>query len=261
MDLQLEGRVVLVTAASRGLGRACAQTFGREGARVAIAARDQKALASLAAEIEGFGGEALPIALDLSDPSSITDMVHAVVDKWGGIDVLVGNTPGPQAGAFIELGDESWRAAVDINLLSMVSLAREVSRVMVEGGGGRIVFIGTVGVLIAQPSMVLSDSTRLALYGATKSMAIELAQHEILVNMVCPGPIATERMEELIGHTMASRGIGRGEAESSWLDEVPLARMGRPEDVSAVVALLSSPACSYITGAAIPVDGGKARGF
>jgi 3-oxoacyl-[acyl-carrier protein] reductase len=261
MDLQLEGKVVLVTAASRGLGRACSRTFGRERARVAVAARDQKALALLAEEIEADGGEALPLALDLTDPSSIESVVRDVVAKWGGIDVLVANTPGPDAGPFIDLEDSSWDSAVEVNLLSMVRLARAASQVMIGRGGGRIVFIGTVGVLIVQPSMVLSDSTRLALYGVTKAMALELAQHEILVNMVCPGPIATERMESLISHTMTERGITWDQAESIWLDEVPLGRMGRPEDVGTVVALLSSPACSYITGAAIPIDGGKARGF
>jgi len=261
MNLQLEGKVVLITAASRGLGRACAQTFGREGARVAIAARDQQALASLAAEIQTEGGEAFPLSLDLSDRSSIENVIADVVTTWGGIDILVANTPGPEAGPFIHIQDSSWTSALEVNLLSMVRLARATARVMIERGGGRIVFIGTVGVLIAQPSMVLSDSTRLALYGVTKAMALELAGHEILVNMVCPGPIATERMENLIRHTMTEKGITWDEAEAIWLDEVPLGRMGRPEDVGSVVAFLSSPACSYITGAAIPIDGGKARGF
>ncbi|HUP17588.1 MAG TPA: SDR family oxidoreductase [Acidimicrobiia bacterium] len=261
MNLQLEDKVVLITAASRGLGKACAQTFGGEGARVAIAARDEQALEAAAEEIEALGGKALPLRLDLTDPDSIEDVVAKVVAHWGGIDVLVANSPGPGAGPFIEISDSAWKSALDVNLMAMVRLARAASRTMIEGGGGRIVFIGTVGVLIVQPSMVLSDASRLALYGVTKSMALELAEHEILVNMVCPGPIATERMEDLIRHTMSAREITRAEAEAIWLAEVPLGRMGRPEDVGSVVALLSSPACSYITGAAIPIDGGKARGF
>jgi len=261
MDFQLEGKVALITAASRGLGRACALALGREGARVVIAARNQEALEALAVEVEEFGGQALPLFLDLADPLSIRNAVQTAVERWGGIDILVGNTPGPEAGGFLDVDTESWNSALDLNLLSMVRLAKEVVPLMIERGGGRIVFIGTVGVLIVQPSMVLSDSARLALYGVTKTMALELAEFEILVNMVCPGPIATDRMDALVDHTMSSRGITRDEAEQVWLEEVPLARMGRPEDVGAMVALLCSGACSYVTGTAIPIDGGKSRAF
>ena len=262
MNLELEGKVVLVTAASRGLGRETALAFARERARVVVAARNEAALEELGDEIRNAGGAALPRRLDLSEAGAEERLVDEVVDEWGRIDILVANTPGPPSGPFMSITDRQWDEALEINLLAMVRLARAASHHMIaQGDGGRISFIGTVGVLIAQPSMVLSNATRLALYGVTKTMAMELAEHEILVNMICPGPIATERMDELTEATMAEKGLSRSEAEYKWIGEVPLGRVGQPGDLASMVVLLSSPVCSYTTGAAIPIDGGKARGF
>ena len=262
MDLGLDGRVALVTAASRGLGRACARVLALEGMRVAAAARNAEQLETLAREArDGGRGEVAPLPLDLADATSIPAAVAEVVTRWGRIDVLVANAPGPPAGPFTEITTDQWAAALEMNVLAMVRLVQAVIPVMQRQRSGRIFFITTIGVRTAQPAMVLSNATRLAVLGMAKTMAIELAPDNVLVNVLAPGPIATERMAELIEQTAERGGIGQLEAERLWLDEVPLGRMGQPEDLATLVALLSSDRCSYVTGAVIPVDGGKARGY
>lgn len=261
MDLQLKGKVALVTGASRGLGRATAQALGAEGVRVAIAARDEDRLHDLGREIEATGGEALPIALDLSDPTSIERAVEATTARWGTIDILVANAPGPKPGQVLDITIDDWQQALDTNVLSMVRLVNAVAPVMRAQRSGRILFITTVGVLIAQPGMVLSNASRLAVYGLAKTMALELAGDGILVNILCPGPIETDRQAALIDHTARTRGISAAEATDVWLADVPLQRMGRPEDFGSIAAFLCSHACSFVTGTAIAVDGGKAKGF
>ncbi len=251
-----------MTAASRGLGRASALSLGREGARVAIASRDLPALEKLAAEIEAGGEtEAFPLRMDLVDTASIVSGVAAAVDRWGGLDILVANGPGPASGPFVSIDLEAWKTALNETVLSMVSLAQAVVPVMRAGGGGRIVFITTVGAKVTQPNMVLSNATRLAIVGIAKTLSIELAADNVLVNSLCPGPIATDRMKDLIADTKARGNLSDAEAEAVWLDEVPLGRMGRPEDFGDIVAVLCSDIASFVTGAAIAVDGGKSRTY
>ncbi|HVM13465.1 MAG TPA: SDR family oxidoreductase [Egibacteraceae bacterium] len=257
MELGLEGRVGLVTAASRGLGRACAVALGGEGMRVGIAARSEQALAEVAAEITSAGGEALPISLDFRQEDGAERAVAQVLDAWGRIDALVANAPGPPSGRVEDISVDAWRSALDVNVLGMVRLVQGAIPPMKRQGGGRIVFITTVGVRIAQPEMVLSNASRLAVVGLSKSLALELAEHNIIANVIAPGPIETDRMEELFEQTAERRGIDIDTAREIWVKEVPLGRMGRPEDVANLVALLCSDAASYTTGAVITVDGGK----
>jgi 3-oxoacyl-[acyl-carrier protein] reductase len=261
MNLNLSGRVALVTGASRGLGRASAEALGAEGARVALAARDEGKLDEVGRCIREAGGDAMVLPMDLSDENSITDAVRAVVERWGRIDILIANAPGPRTGAVAELSEADWRLALDLNVLSMVRLLEMVVPIMRHQASGRIIFVATVGILMAQPGMVLSNATRLAVYGLAKTMALELAPDGILVNIVCPGPIETDRMRELIESTARSRQISRELAREIWLEDVPLHRMGRPEDFGSIVAFLCSDACSFMTGSAIAVDGGKATGY
>jgi 3-oxoacyl-[acyl-carrier protein] reductase len=262
MDLGLAGKKALVTAASRGLGRASALALGREGADVALASRSLPALEDIAGEIEAGGrARAFAVHMDLADAGSIASTVAATADRLGGIDILVANGPGPAAGLFETIDLDGWRTALDQTVIPMAALARAVIPVMRRAGGGRIVFITTVGVKITQPGMVLSNATRLAIVGIAKTLSLELASANILVNALCPGPIATDRMHELIADTAARDGLSKEEATAVWLDEVPLARMGRPEDFGDLVAVLCSNAASFVTGAAIAVDGGKSRAY
>jgi 3-oxoacyl-[acyl-carrier protein] reductase len=148
-----------------------------------------------------------------------------------------------------------------MTIMPVVDLLHAVVPTMKAAGGGRIVCITTIGVKTIQPSMVLSNATRLAITGIVKTLSVELADQNILVNALCPGPIDTDRMIDLIDATQKEKGIDRAAAEAIWLDEVPLRRMGRAEDFGKMVAVLVSEAASYITGSSIPVDGGKAKGY
>lgn len=262
MDLQLKDKRALVTAASRGLGLASARALCAEGARVAMTGRSAGALEREAQAISrDGGGEAVALPMDLCDPESIARGIEQVVRRWGGIDILVANTPGPDAGPFVALRREQWRAAIDMTIMPVVDLLQRVIPVMKKGGGGRIICVTTIGVKTAQPSMVLSNATRLAITGIAKTLSVELADDNILVNTICPGPIDTDRMVDLIAATQKEKGLDRAAAEAIWLDEVPLRRMGRSQDFGRLVAVLASDVASYVTGAAVSVDGGKSRGY
>jgi 3-oxoacyl-[acyl-carrier protein] reductase len=262
MDLRLGGKRALVTAASHGLGRASAVSLAREGARVAVASRNASSLRDLASAMGGHGGaDVLPLVMDLTDAASIVRAVDDVHARWGGIDILVANTPGPPSGSFLSIEPDTWRAALDVTVMAVVQLLRAVLPGMRSNGGGRIIFITTVGTKMVQPDMVLSNATRLAIQGIAKTLSVELAEDGIRANALCPGPIATDRMEELIEATRRERGIDRAAAEAVWLDEVPLGRMGRPGDFGDLVAVLASDVAEYVTGAAIAVDGGKSRAY
>jgi 3-oxoacyl-[acyl-carrier protein] reductase len=261
VDLGLAGRVALVTGASKGLGRACALSLASEGMRVALAARDSTALEDLVCEIGAGPGQAHPLPLDLAEEGAVERAVERVEAIWGGLHVLVANAPGPAAGPVEEITLEQWRSALEMNVLAMVRLTHAVLPIMRRQGDGRIHYISTIGVRTAQQNMVLSNATRLAVMGLAKTLSLEVASDGILVNVFAPGPIETDRMTELVDQTMARTGLDRDAARAVWVDEVPLGRMGDPGDLASLVALLSSPRCSFTTGAVIPVDGGKARGY
>ncbi len=261
MDLGLKDRTVLITAASRGLGRACALTLAGEGMKVALAARDGKVLEALADEVRAAGGEALVLPSDLSDTAAPAALVEATVDHFGSLDALVVSTPGPPSMPCVDVTDTDFRDAMEMNCLVPIRLTSAALPVMRAAGGGRIVYIGTIGVRMAQRDMVLSNASRLALLGYAKTLALEVAADNVLVNMVAPGPLATERMDELARQTAERLGIDEDQAMDAWVGEVPLGRIGRAQDLASMVALLVSDACSYTTGAVLPIDGGKATAY
>ena len=262
MELGIAGKRALVTAASRGLGRASALALAAEGARIAVAGRDMAVLRDLAAELKKAGAaEAIAVQMDLADPASIQPAVEAVADAFGGIDILVGNCGGPASGPFLSITRTMWEEALSAILLSMVDLSHAVLPHMRAGGWGRIVFVTTVGVKVVQPNMVLSDSIRLAMVGVAKSLSLEFAGEGIMVNCLCPGPFATDRMEDLIQASMERDGHDRAAAEAVWLNEVPAGRFGDPDDFGAMVAMLSSERAGFVTGTAIALDGGKSRAY
>lgn len=257
----MRGKVAIVTAASRGLGRRCASTLAAEGMKVVLAARNAAVLELAVKEIAEAGGTAHAVPGDLGEPEFPERLVDVAVRRWGRLDALVVSTPGPPSMRCEEVTDDAWRLAMDMNCLVPIRLSRAALPAMRAAGGGRIVYIGTIGVRVAQPDMVLSNSTRLALMGYAKTLAAEVAADNILVNTVAPGPLATERMDELAAQTAQRLGIDEDQALRRWVDEVPLRRMGRPEDLANLVALLVSEACGYVTGAVLPVDGGKAPAY
>ena len=260
MDLGLRGRVALVAGSSRGLGRAIAEELAREGCALVLCSRDADAIGSAAREISSdIGGDALAVPANLTDPDDIATLLGAAQDRFGRIDILVTNTGGPPAGPFEVHTPDVWRDAIAQNLESVLNLVRGVLPQMKKRQWGRIVNITSIAVKQPVDGLILSNSVRAAVTGFARTLANEVAGEGITVNNVMPGYTRTERLVHLAEHNAQKRGTGVDDAYSAWEKEIPMGRLGEPEELAALVAFLVSQRASYITGTSIPVDGGWIR--
>jgi len=262
MQTGLTGKVALVCAASRGLGKAAARGLAAEGARVAMCARHMPTLQAAAAEIQAeTGAEVLAIAADLSRRSDIARLVDQTVQYFGGLDILVTNSGGPKAGLFSATTESDWRDAIDLVLLSTVLLCMEAVPHMRRAGGGRIVNITSVSAKQPIAGLMVSNTLRPAVTGFAKTLADELAPDHILVNCLAPGYTRTERVIEVTEATAAREGTTAEAVEQRLIQGIPLRRMAEPSEVADMVVFLASDRGRYITGTTIPVDGGYLRGL
>ena len=246
MELGLEDRVALVMGASRGIGRGIAEALAREGARVAIAARSSEELERVARETEG---ELEPFGADTTDLRRMAQLPGAVAEKLGPVEVLVLNTGGPPGGTALENSREQWEEAFRSLVLAPLTLLDAVLPGMRERGWGRIVNVSSTSIREPIPGLVLSNANRMASLGLLKTLATEVAAEGITVNTVATGMFATDRAAERAGSMEA--------AEAAAREQVPGARMGRPEEYGDLVAFLCSGRAAYLTGAVIPLDGGR----
>lgn len=261
MDLGLQGKVALVLAASKGLGRASASALSHEGAAVTIGARHGELLARTAQEIEkDSGSRVLAVPCDVRRPEDLEAIVTATVQEFGRLDILVNNAGGPPFGYFANFDDSAWQQAFELNLLSAVRLIRLVLPHMRQVRGGRIINIVSTSVKQSIDGLLLSNTIRPGVIGLAKSLSLELGSDNITINNVCPGRILTDRiLESLTVREKLARGMSVAEATSDQAQDIPLGRVGKPEELGALVAFLASSQASYISGTTIAVDGGLLR--
>jgi 3-oxoacyl-[acyl-carrier protein] reductase len=260
VDLGLRGKVALVAAASRGLGRAIAAELAAEGARVVMCARGAEALEMARREIaDATGAEVHAVVADVSDRKGIELVTSEAQAKFGRVDVLVTNAGGPPAGTFETHSWETWERAVNLTLRSAVELTRAVLPGMRERKWGRIINVTSIAVKQPVDNLILSNSVRSAVTGFARTLANEVATDGITVNNILPGYTRTERVEQLAESTAAKEGVAQRDIVARFENQIPMRRLGEPNEFAALAAFLASERASYITGQSIAVDGGWIR--
>ncbi|MFE9105594.1 SDR family NAD(P)-dependent oxidoreductase [Actinomadura geliboluensis] len=248
----LSGRVAIVTGASRGIGAATARALHEAGAAVVLAARDGAALAELAAEIGAAGGRALAVPTDVTDPDAVERLVHRAVEEFGRLDAAVNNAAGgghpPTPLADVAVAD--FDSALTVNLRGVFLCMKHQIPAMLDTGGGAIVNMASSAGLQAVGGLAGYVSSKFGLIGLTRTAALDYAETGVRVNALAPGPIHTEQLER--AGEQARQMAGRA---------MPMRRIGRPEEVAAAAVWLCSDAASFVTGAALPIDGGKLAGM
>lgn len=261
MDLGLRGKVAIVAASSKGLGRAVATGFAREGALVTVNGRDAETLAATARAIRGeTGGDVIEVVGDMTNPGDIERLVKETVRRRGWLDAVVCNAGGPPAGTFSSFPDDHpWLDAINTNLMSAIRLSRAALPYLETRGGGSIINIVSTSVKQPIDYLVLSNTARTAVIGMAKSLATEFAPKNIRVNNVCPGLHMTDRVTKLASARAAKSGKTIEDILAEDAAAIPMGRHGRPEEFGNVVVFLASPAASYVTGVTIQVDGGSVQ--
>jgi 3-oxoacyl-[acyl-carrier protein] reductase len=262
MELGLKDKVVVVGASSKGLGKAIALGLAEEGAKVTICARSADTLEATAAEIrEKTGADVLAVPTDVSQPEEVQNLIDQTVAHFGGVDILVNNAGGPRAGRFNDLSAQDYQDAVQLNLFSTINLCLATVPSMKARGGGRIINLTSVSVKQPVDGLMLSNMARTGVIGFAKTLASELAVDKILVNNVCPGIIFTDRIQQLATVRAEEAGITFDEAIANMTKDIPLGRIGDPQEFANLVVFLASERASYITGTTIQVDGGLVKGL
>ena len=261
MNLGLNNKVALVLASSKGLGLACAKALYSEGAHVIICSRSEDNINQAKEEISKLktsnsSNRILGVVNDLNDENQIRTLVETTLNEFRHIDILVHNAGGPPSAPFSEISRDDWEKSIKLNLVSFIHISKLVLPIMQKQKFGRIIAITSVSVKQPLNNLILSNTTRLGVVGFAKTLSNEYAKDNILVNVVCPGPTLTNRMEELIKTQMNDLDKSRQEIMKIWIDNIPLGRLGRPQELANLVVFLASDKANYITGTVVQVDGG-----
>jgi 3-oxoacyl-[acyl-carrier protein] reductase len=260
MDLGIRGKTALVVAASKGMGKASALGLGAEGARVVMCARGEAALKDAAAEVkQKTGAEVLALPADASRAADISRVVAEANRAFGGVDILVANVGGPPPGPFEAMTDEQWKAAFEQVHLSTVRFIREVLPHMKRSRWGRILAIQSSSVKQPVDGLVLSNGIRPGIAGLFKTLAGDVAKDNVTVNLVLPGRILTDRFLEHQTDRAKRSGVSLEQQMEISSADIPMGRIGTPDEFAAMVVFLASARASYITGVAVQVDGGLIR--
>jgi len=261
MDLQLKNKRALVTGASRGLGYATALALLQEGCQVVINSRNADRLQVAAESLRSAtGGQVFTVAADVSAPGAAGQIVNEAAIALYGLDILVCNAGGPPPGAFESFDEAAWQRAIDLSFMSHVNLIRAALPFLRKSDAASVLTVTSFTTKQPLASLILSNSVRLATIGLTKSLALELGGQGIRFNSILPGWTETERVEQLMVARAQVSGATPEEESRKQAAEIPLGRMGRPEEFARAAAFLVSPAASYITGVMLQVDGGAVKG-
>lgn len=261
MDLGLNGKIAMVSGASKGLGYATAKALAAEGAIVSISSRDEAAIVKAAADIaRETGGSVAPFVADVRNADAITAWTSSVEQNHGGIDLLYANAGGPPAGSALDFHDKDWQDAFELLLLSTIRLCRAVVPSMRRRGGGSIVVATSSSVKEPLANLALSNVMRGGVSSLSKTLSLELANDHIRVNQLMPGRIDTDRLRYLDEVNAKKAGITPDEQKAKAIAAIPFARYGNPDEFGRAAAFLLSDAASYISGATLQVDGGLIKG-
>lgn len=262
MDLGLKDKAVLVMASSDGIGKGVAVEFAKEGANVMLFARREEKLKEVQREIKSLTYKTISyVAGDITQPEDIKKVVSKTLSEFGSIYALINNTGGPPAGTFDRFGDEDWQSAFELTLLSFIRTIQAVLPSMKENGGGRIVNITSSSVKVILDNLILSNTFRMGIVGLTKTLASELGKDNILINVLGPGKILTERVEYLDSIRAEKAGVSKDEYQKKAMQAIPLGRYGTPEEFAKLTVFLCSQANTFVTGQTLVVDGGMVKAY
>jgi 3-oxoacyl-[acyl-carrier protein] reductase len=262
MDYGLRGRVALVNAASKGIGRGIAEALAAEGVNLVISARDAAVLEGTARDIAAAHGVmVVPAAADVARAGVAERLVGTAVERFGRLDILVNNSGGPPLGTFADFDDAAWQAAFELLLLNVVRMVRAARPHLRDSGHGRIVTVASTSVKQPIGGLILSNSLRAGVAGLSRTLADELGPEGITVNMVLPGRILTDRLRAGARARAEREGVPVDDLVRASAGDIPLRRVGEPLDMGHAVAFLCSDAAGYITGVTLQIDGGLVRGL
>lgn len=260
MDLDISGRVAIVSGSSKGLGKATALALAAEGVKLVMSARNEDRLRMAAAEVvEATGAEVLPVAADVSTATGVDALMEATIERFESVDILVPNSGGPKLGSFSELTDDDWEEAFSLVCLSLIRMVRAALPHMERRQWGRIISIQSSSVKQPVDRLTLSNGLRPGVAGLLKTLAVQYADDNITVNTVLPGIFLTDRISDAQRAVATERGITHDEQLAETARLIPMGRFGDPSELGSVVTFLASDAARYVTGGVFQVDGGLIR--